>query len=446
MKVRVVVPVYNIMENIFKLYNKPIFFRCSFSEWLSKTKLFVLSLVAFISIQPYFFWGKGIIVCGILLFLFLIQFLQEVYGAYTKISGRCFALMGTYLLFYIYRYILHASSIKGVILSILTNLYPVFVLVLCTNKEKRNFLNIFTSFISIVLFFSLVEYFLVVFNIVNIMPSKITFPENDYYDYFKNYGLFIVVADSRVLSIPRFQSVFTEPGHLGMMGALLLYANAYNLKDKRIVVILVATIMSLSLTAYVLLVAGLFLFLYSKSKKKALALIVIIFFLISLGFISLSYYYAHPDSLFSKSIIARLLPDKKRGIKGNNRTTSQFKKAYANQMQELGFDALFGYGENAIFEQLSQNGGNSSGTVFLFMYGIVGGVLLSIFYISICYARRSGVIIGMLCLYFLSFLQRPYAVWFSQISLMISASVVFYNNYHKKQQICINFKEEKIKC
>lgn len=90
-------------------------------------------------LYSHIFWGKGIIVCGILLFLFLIQFLQEVYGEHTKISGRYLALIGTYFLFYIYRYILHASSIKGVILSILTNLYPVFVLMLCTDKEKRIF-------------------------------------------------------------------------------------------------------------------------------------------------------------------------------------------------------------------------------------------------------------------------------------------------------------------
>lgn len=413
------------MNNFFTAYQRPVFYKSTFSNIWSKLKILVLVLLAFRTMEPYVFWGKGILTIVIILFLIAILFMQVFYDS-TPLKfniHKFYRIVLPWILFFVYKHLFWSTSIIAAFISIFSALIPVVVLLLCSDAEKKDFLHKFTSFIAFILFFSMLEYLLVVFKIVNITPSKIYYPDNDFYKYFDNYKLFIVVFDLRNFLIPRFQSVFTEPGHLGMMGALLLYANQYKLKDKRVLIIFISTLLTMSLASYVLLLAGVFLYKYSTSNKKtlmAIVLTIIAFFLILGGVI---YYNAFPESNFSTAIIGRLMPDEKKGIAGNNRTTPAFKKAFAEQMSDIDENSLFGYGSNAIKERIPGTGGNSSGTCFIFMYGIVGGILLSCFYLSILRANYTNASVGMLVLFFLSFLQRPYATWFAQIAIMVCASV-----------------------
>ena len=407
-------------------------FLCHSQNIWSLCKLWILVFLAFNSMMPYLFWGKGVIVCAIILLLCFVQFLQYFYESNDKLpvySKSILLVVLSWILFFTYRYIIRSSSIKDLIVSILVTFYPVVVLILCSDKEKKSFLHFFTAFIAFVLFLSLVEYFGVVLGVINITPQKIYFPENTFYEYFDNYGLFIVVKDLRNFLIPRFQSVFVEPGHLGMMCSLMLYANRYNLRDKRVIIILISALVTMSLATYILLLVGVFLFIYSKSDRKVLIGITLFICAIICMIGTIIYYNKNPDSYFSKTIISRLVPDKNKGIKGNNRTTPEFKKYYAEQMSTINIDSLFGYGVNALDEKLDNSGANASASVFIFQFGIIGLFLLLLFYYTICINNYSHVIVGMLVLFSISFLQRPYATWFSQIALLMTAASDFRERY-----------------
>lgn len=411
--------------------NKRVSLYHSHNIW-SLCKLWILVFLAFNSMMPYLFWGKGVIICAVVLVLGFVQFMQYFYECKNELpaySRSILLVILSWILFFTYRYIIRPTSLKDLFVSILVTFYPVMVLILCTDIEKKRFLDFFTSFIAFVLFISLLEYFGVIFGLINITPQKIYFPESTFYEYFDNYGLFIVVKDLRNFLIPRFQSIFVEPGHLGMMCALILYANKYNLRDKRGIIILISALVTMSLATYILLLIGVFLFIYSKSNRKVLIGIVL-FICAIIGLIgTIVYYNRNPDSYFSKTIISRLMPDKDKGIKGNNRTTSEFKKYYAEQTSAISIESLFGYGANALDEKLNNSDGNASASVFIFQFGFIGLLLLLLFYLAMCIDNYSHVILGMLVLFSISFLQRPYATWFSQIALLMTAASGFREQY-----------------
>lgn len=387
----------------------------------SKLKTFLLVIFSLRSMGVYWFWNKGILSFGCALILFFVWFVQMVSDGYSKTIEKqsyIICLLGTYTFLYFYLFVISAQGLSGIIVTMMTEFFPVFVFILSTKEEKINFLKQITDILSIILFFSFIEYALVSLKVLNINPIHFTSPFPAY-EYFLDYGFYIVVSDVRNFFIVRFQSVFMEPGHLGMMSSLLLYANKYNLRDKRNVIILISAIFTMSLVAYVLLVVGFFIFCFFSSKKKIRMLSILIVVSMIIGIGGMTYYKLYPDSGFSEAILSRLVFDKKKGISGNNRTLPAFKKAFHEQMSELNKDFLFGYGEN------DKRAKGSSASVFIFKYGITGLLFVINFYIAICLSKKSPQVFGFFILYAISFLQRPYATWFSQIAIMISSADVF---------------------
>ena len=68
----------------------------------------------------------------------------------------------------------------------------------------------------------------------------------------------------------RFQSVFLEPGHMTMGLAPLLFVNKYNLKNRYVLILFIAQMLSLSLAGYMMMMIGYgILFLFDKQSKKS---------------------------------------------------------------------------------------------------------------------------------------------------------------------------------
>lgn len=385
--------------------------------------------------HPYILWGRGIIVCCLIALLFFCQMIEYIYenkASISNLSRNHLLILASWILLFAYVGILRDNSVGAIIMAIPISFYPVIALILITDKEKRRCLDWFTTFMAVLLLFSLLEYFLLLFGVLKMAPNIIYYPEQESNRYYFNYGLFIIIDDPRNFLLPRFQSIFMEPGHLGMMGCLLLYANGFNLRDKRVVILLISTIVTMSLAAYVLLIIGFFLFIYAKSSKKslmALRLFFLGFLLIGSGIV---YYNLYPDSPFSTAILGRLIPDDKKGIKGNNRNTEEFKKAFGVQMEHFDADFFFGYGVGAQQKKLKNPGGNASAKLFIFEFGIVGLLLLLFFYTAQFIGIYSDVSMGMFFLFIFSFLQRPYAMWFVQIMIMMCGCVEFRIRYPQK--------------
>ncbi len=191
---------------------------------------------------------------------------------------------------------------------------------------------------------------------------------------FSNYYFFLIDDRSLFVFIPRFQSIFVEPGHLGTMTALLLFTQIGKWKNWYNISLLVSTLISFSLAAYGLLVPIIFLGLWIRGKqiiKKALYAITI---LIVIGVSS--FYYNSGENLFHDLIMMRLeIEDGK--MAGDNRVTDSFMTDYENLLQSP--DILTGRDRNM------EEFGNSGYRVYIFDYGLIGLMLLIMFYIVAMY-------------------------------------------------------------
>lgn len=391
--------------------------------FLGKCKVFFLVMIAFYSVMPYFLWNKTTIFYGFnfmaLAFAFLQGVLNENYDR-TYISKQNIVSFSILILFFtwwhiLYFYILNANIFRF-ISQFIFFLLPVAIFILSTESEKRYFLRYFTNFFVVIGFISLLFFFLYLAG-VSLPHSKLYHPTSLFYDYFDNYRFFVIVRGGTDIPIFfRFQSIYTEPGHLGMMCALLLYANEYKFKKFKNLVLLICLILSLSLAAYALLVCGILLYNFFSTRKKIFMILVLIFLSAILIVSGMAYYNSNPDSVFSQLILKRLTFDEDKGIAGNNRNTDSFKKIY-DEFKKDTFKHWFGSGTTV--STLFPKGGNSSYKNFILEHGIFGLLLLVAFYLSFAVGKKSGIMLGAFLLWAASFLQRPYADWISQIFIFI---------------------------
>ena len=68
---------------------------------------------------------------------------------------------------------------------------------------------------------------------IGVFFAKLSHRLNDGQYFYDNYYFFLFNNDTDRLPIPRFSSIFLEPGHLGMITTFLIYANQFDLKGKK---------------------------------------------------------------------------------------------------------------------------------------------------------------------------------------------------------------------
>ena len=172
--------------------------------------------------------------------------------------------------------------------------------------------------------------------------------------------------------LPRFNSVFMEPGHLGTAGTFLLLTQLGNWKKWYNAIILVSTILTFSLAAFVLLVMVMFVNAWVKGKRILPKLLCLVGFLIivTIGAIL----YNDGDNLLNTLIIERLEIDDGK-LAGDNRVTDTFEAAYNDFLQTD--DILFG----REYELAEFGWGNAGYRVYIYDYGLVVLALTILFYI-----------------------------------------------------------------
>lgn len=407
-------------------------------KFISHSKMFFLAMVAFYSMRPYFWWDRTIVLLLLDVFVFLFFFLQHFFvGCYEsrKISARDFIIADIFLLLFTWQKIVWGMewSMFGSIGNIVLYLFPVMVMLVSDVEEKEFFLSFFTGFVALVFSISIFFFLLYLAGIYR-TRTPLYHPSNEGYGQMSNFKFFILCKGETIAEsiFPRFQSVLTEPGHVGMISALLLYANEYNIKRPSLLVIVTSLFLSLSGAGYALLVLGILLRLYFNSRNRVIAFVTVALAgTIIMGGLFL-YYESNPNSVFSKRIITRFMFDKKRGVAGNNRNTADFLKEYDDYIKNGGIQLVIGKGPSVMMEKYSW--GNSSYKCFILVNGLVGLFLLVGFYAGLVYFRQSRLAVGMLLLFSASFLQRPVAVDTNQIFIFASAVAVFHKNQGKRYE------------
>ena len=402
---------------------------CAITKYRSKWNILNISslnvggaiIITLFSMEPWFLWPfYNIKVLLIAFFCFLCFPFLKFKTKYLSSLLMCFLL-------WVYLYFYHATTSLSILITFLIKFLPLSFVINFSDKEKLLYIECLTKVFSYILLISLIFYLL--WHIGVAFPkSLLKHPVNSFYGLFENYYMFIVAGNYGLFT--RFQSVFTEPGHLGMFSAILLYVNRYDFSKWYTWVIFLSLLLSFSLAAYILFVVGILLFWGMKVKKMLAFLFKIFICAIFVLKISIYIYNEYPNSILSVLIFSRLEFDDTSGIVGNNRNDIYFTRDYENMRSKMGEEFILGIGVDRYAENFFGTA-NSCYKVFIMQYGILGITILFLFFLSLLCNSPSKLGLGLLLLYVVSFIQRPYALWEIESFVFVSALPLF--QYNEKE-------------
>ena len=282
----------------------------------------------------------------------------------------------------------------------------IMILLLCFQDDqlKEHLLALFTKTLSIILLISLITYLPNIFGLHLLPTISIQYDGRLFnFDYLCLY--------SNVIP-PRFQGLFVEPGHVGMIIAMTLFCRGYDMKDKFNRVLLLSLILSFSLSGYVLVVLGYIMYAYFDSNISFKTILVICFCCGVFALLAIK----QEDNIFYQLIFKRL-EFEGGNISGNNRYEPRFENFYELHMRNPQY-LWFGMQDKFDISNFANNAGYK---IYLIQNGIISLIFLLIKYATIATSKLSSKGIALLALYCFSFIQRPYAEWFIMYLLFICA-------------------------
>lgn len=309
-------------------------------------------------------------------------------------TGRVLAAIVLFALWYIW--------IDGAIMGLVNFLMflPILYLLQLPFEYKKELLQFSTKWYAILLIPALLMYWMTFFTSV---PSIGTFVQQDYPPFINH--VFYIETTFDDMFISRFNAFFLEPGHQALLSTFLMIANRFRFKEcKWLWVLLLAVIFSFSLAGYLLAAIGYTLLRVNTILK---AIIVGVLGMLVLGFVS---NWAGGENAMNEMIVRRLEQDDKKGIKGNNRFTSNTDFTYSKTVKN---------GEMWTGVQYKTNMNLIEGAgfkIFIIKYGLIGVILSLILYLTILPSKPDyRYTISFLIVLALCFLQRSYPTWYSWI-------------------------------
>lgn len=225
---------------------------------------------------------------------------------------------------------------------------------------------------------------------------------------------FVFLSPINQQKIYRYMSVFLEPGYIGMISALLLYALQFNLDRLRTWLLFLLVFISGSTAAYVLVIIGYFFFVISNAGIRINFRKLSSFFLIIL---SGSFMYSLLTFVPGLAIWEKVVLVFDGGFM-EHRLSSNFKAVFVS----IDLDTfLYGIGNKAYLEMFPE-GGSAGWKVFILKYGLLNLLMLTLFYLSICLQNRRFAVFLFFFLFCFSFSQRAYAMWEVQLLIFICGS------------------------
>lgn len=340
-------------------------------EQLSKWLLFGGLLLAYYStLYPWFLWPikshvgslAGIIIMGALM-------MQPKVGS---LFTRKDFLLPTFLYIFLdlYEHLAGQSNFLGFVTIVFraTTFMAIFRMGIEYLPRLMQMLTKVMAILQVIAIFGFILY-LLGFN----LPSRDVSFDDEFY-YFTNYFFFLLDDRSLFAIIPRFQSYFIEPNYHGTACVLLLLYQCGHWKKWYNVVLLVATLISFSLSAYVLLVVTYFLNMWRQGQKVFRKLLIGVICIA--GIIGASFVYNNGNNLLHDLILMRLEVEDGE-MAGDNRTTDNFKVEYENYLKSS--DIIFGRDRDM------SEFGNSGYQVYIYENGFLGLALLLMFYFAATY-------------------------------------------------------------
>lgn len=360
-------------------------------------KLFVFLLFAsFIcSMYPWFVWNNFLIlvVSGCTFLSSLVVFFQN------NLIEKKIPLYLVIILIALHLWESHYLAPHMIVISCMSA-FSLIVLIVQDDPFKENLLHLFTKWFGILLIISSISYLLNFWGLFPVSPAKIQY-ENRYYSL--NYYLFIMPQNFYSDFFVRFRSIFMEPGHMALGAVSLIMANKFNLKNRYVLFIFIATVISFSLAAYITMGIGYLLFNFSLKKIKQIFLAVIVVFVANFVMVHLG-----NEEILNKYLWNRLEYSEKTGtIEGNQRTSLKYNQVYEYTLSRLD---LFILG-NDEYDKQNDYGGNAGYKRYIVEKGLVGVALVLLFYLYSPFLLRSKESMIFSLIIILLLFQDAYPLW-----------------------------------
>lgn len=250
--------------------------------------------------------------------------------------------------------------------------------------------------------------------------SGVSFPGTivEYQQYFMDNHYFFLQKE-----LFRFQSVFLEPGHMTMGLAPLLFINKYNLKNRYVLILFIAQMLSLSLAGYMMMMIGYsVLFLFDKQSKKS-KFISVLLSAILICSVAIFMQNSFENNVFDDLIFRRMQFDNGHFV-GDNRSSVYLDRQFEDVVSSS--DILTGRYFNA---EMSEKG-VAGYKKFIVQYGLIGCVLLILSFFStykllIYKHRRNAFLLVIMILLLL--LQNAYPTWWCIVIATICGTTFMQN-------------------
>lgn len=375
-------------------------------------KVFNLYVAAFFilflqSIHVWFLWGNFFkVICP--LFFVVASYLNRTKNPelYSRRQYRHIQVITFIILFIALRgsYDAGILSIGKAIIGVMA-LYDVLLLSQCACVH---FIRSITKLFGIITIVSLVGW--IPFLIGIPLPHEHII-DKEYGYAFDNYYIFLYGTS---FLIPRFCSVFLEPGYYGQLAAMILFANRMKVSNIYTVVILIGVLFSLSLAGYALVALG-FIFTYLNRNHLK---IFILLGILSGGFWFGVKSYNGGDNAINLLILSRMeFEDGK--MTGYNRSGEDFDRYMKTTFMHNG---LFLFGHGSDFEKMTWDHGVAGYKVYLAQNGYVGLLMAILAYWYIL--KRLPRAKRMMKLYFLLIMilywQASYPFWFCYFAIYVT--------------------------
>ena len=366
------------------------------------------------SMHVWFLWGNFFKIACPLFFLITAFFNRKVNPLYYQRYISKWRLLFAFIIVFI---ALRGTYDAG-ILSVCKSFVSILALLELTKLSVTSIdklLSFLTKSFGIISFVSLIGWLLFLLGL-NLPNSYIIDEEFGY--SFQNYYIFLY---NMLGDIPRFCSIFLEPGYYGQLAAVILFANKMKLNNIYLISIFLGNLFSLSLAGYVLVILGFMFTLVNKLN----VLKIVLFLIITYGAISFFANYNNGDNPINNLIFARLeINDGK--LAGDDRTSASLDKYFETTFIRSG-DYLLGVGSS--FSKMDWGRGVAGYKVYVIQNGIVGFILAILGYLIMLYRHKRVSVDMKLCfiLFMIMYWQAAYPYWFGFFAIYIFTLGVFYS-------------------
>lgn len=222
---------------------------------------------------------------------------------------------------------------------------------------------------------------------------------------YTNYMLFMVDDRSMWQIIPRFSSVFLEPGHIGTATALLLFTQIGHWKRWYNVVLIIATLITFSLAAYVIFLSIIIFSQWIKGRHVMGKVLLAV--LMTASIVIGSFFYRNGDNMLNNLIVLRLEINEEGDLEGDNRVKDWFESEYDSFLHS----SDIWLGRNPQEGELQ---GNSGYRVFIYENGLIGLLLIAAFYLlAMAKAENRRVWISVMLVAAMCFYVRTHSLLFN---------------------------------